>query len=64
MVTCAIAPKVVRTRHPIHRSEPRPLLLLSVQGNTPEAKQAARLSNLLKWPGKPGLEALVDEHVP
>jgi mono/diheme cytochrome c family protein len=36
--------------------EPRPLLLLSVQGNTPEGKQAARLSNLLKWPGKPGLE--------
>jgi|CXWL01.1.fsa_nt_gi mono/diheme cytochrome c family protein/glucose/arabinose dehydrogenase len=36
--------------------EPRPLLLLSVQGNTPEAKQAGRLSMLLKWPGKPGLE--------
>jgi mono/diheme cytochrome c family protein/glucose/arabinose dehydrogenase len=36
--------------------EPRPLLLLSVQGNSPEAKQAGRLSNLLKWPGKPGLE--------
>ena len=37
--------------------EPRPLLLLSVQGgNTPEAKQAGRLSALLKWPGKPGLE--------
>jgi mono/diheme cytochrome c family protein len=36
--------------------EPRPLLLLSVQGNTPEAKQAGRLANLLKWPGKPGLE--------
>ena len=37
--------------------EPRPLLLLSVQGgNTPEAKQAGRLSTLLKWPGKPGLE--------
>ncbi len=36
--------------------EPRPLLRLSVQGNTPEAKQAGRLSNLLKWPGKPGLE--------
>jgi mono/diheme cytochrome c family protein len=36
--------------------EPRPLLLLSVQGgNTPEAKQAGRLSALLKWPGKPGL---------
>lgn len=35
--------------------EPRPLLLLSVQGNTPEAKQAGRLSGLLKWPGKPGL---------
>lgn len=37
--------------------EPRALLLLSVQGgNTPEAKQAGRLSTLLKWPGKPGLE--------
>ncbi len=36
--------------------EPRPLLLLSVQTGTPEAKQAARLSALLKWPGKPGLE--------
>ncbi len=36
--------------------EPRPLLLLSVQGNTPEGKKAARLSGLLKWPGKPGLE--------
>lgn len=35
--------------------EPRPLLLLSVQGNTPEAKRAGVLSNLLKWPGKPGL---------
>ena len=36
--------------------EPRPLLLLSVQGTSPEAKQAGRLSTLLKWPGKPGLE--------
>ena len=36
--------------------EPRPLLLLSVQASTPEGKQAARLTNLLKWPGKPGLE--------
>jgi len=36
--------------------EPRALLLLSVQGNSPEAKQAGRLSMLLKWPGKPGLE--------
>jgi mono/diheme cytochrome c family protein/glucose/arabinose dehydrogenase len=37
--------------------EPRPLLLLSVQGgNTPEGKQAGRLAGLLKWPGKPGLE--------
>lgn len=37
--------------------EPLPLLLLSVQGgNTPEARQAGRLSALLKWPGKPGLE--------
>ncbi|SDS00796.1 PVC-type heme-binding CxxCH protein [Opitutus sp. GAS368] len=36
--------------------EPRALLLLSVQGNTPEGKQAARLAGFLKWPGKPGLE--------
>jgi mono/diheme cytochrome c family protein/glucose/arabinose dehydrogenase len=36
--------------------EPRPLLQLAVQGNTPEGKQAARLAGLLKWPGKPGLE--------
>jgi mono/diheme cytochrome c family protein/glucose/arabinose dehydrogenase len=35
--------------------EPRALLLLSVQNNSPEARQAARLLNLLKWPGKPGL---------
>jgi mono/diheme cytochrome c family protein/glucose/arabinose dehydrogenase len=37
--------------------EPRSLLALSVQGNTPEAKQAGRLTALLKWPGKPGLAA-------
>jgi mono/diheme cytochrome c family protein len=36
--------------------EPRALLQLAVQSNTPEAKQAARLVSLLKWPGKPGLE--------
>jgi mono/diheme cytochrome c family protein/glucose/arabinose dehydrogenase len=36
--------------------EPRPLLLLSVQGSSAEAKRAGNLINLLKWPGKPGLE--------
>lgn len=35
--------------------EPQPLLLLSVQGNSADAKRAGNLTNLLKWPGKPGL---------
>ncbi len=36
--------------------EPAPLLALAAQADNPQAKQAAKLIGLLKWPGKPGLE--------
>ena len=36
--------------------EPAPLIKLAAQTETPEGKQAAMLVDLLKWPGKPGME--------
>ena len=37
--------------------EPQALLRLAVRRDTPGAQQAARLAGLLRWTGKPGLEA-------
>jgi mono/diheme cytochrome c family protein len=37
-------------------AEPGPLLKLAAQNETAAGKQAAKLINLLKWPGKPGTE--------
>jgi len=36
--------------------EPGPLLALAAQVDSPAGQQAAKLTGLLKWPGKPGLE--------
>jgi glucose/arabinose dehydrogenase/mono/diheme cytochrome c family protein len=36
--------------------EPSALIKLAAQGETPASRRAAKLVDLLKWPGKPGLE--------
>ena len=41
-------------------AEPKPLVALAAQGDTPEAARATKLLASLRWPGKPGMAAVAD----